>query len=785
MPAFKAPSISVPTSTEPARVGGGPSESRGRLSYPRLRGSITRGGTHLLCWNRSGDALAACKILPRRALLCSIASICTIAISVNFAAAAERRVENPALIVAVDADRGTYTIEAAGKRTVILKAVAAAEVDHRWVRSAEYPQHELTESVFEDVLGRGHQLALISSGRIDAPDLILTVRLYESRPAGEIQLVLANHTGKTLQIQRLRSLQAVGDAILDLGATPAADRVLSDSFSEDWPPLQIYALGGAPQGRHRAVGSQLIYNRSSGQGVLFGALTAERLLTILHLNTRTTPVGPAISEFTIDSAGTTEIQATDPESGMLEGPPGNLIELTLPVVNEGTLQAERLMFSAGPDYHAQLEAYGDLIHDLHRSPIPKANMLGWWSWTAFYTQITEDAALSNATWLTQHLKSAGYDWFHFDLGYSHARGDYTVPNLEQFPHGMQPLVKRLTASGLQVGVWTAPFEVAEGSSVYRRHRDWLLHNAKGEPIQITTAEEHPGERVFVLDTTHPAAQRFLRETYRTLARSWGVRYIKLDFMDNTAIEAYYHRSNTTALEAQRIGLQIIREAVGDDVLLDKDGSPMLSPVGFVNDGRISQDTGHTFARSREAAPAIAARYYMHRKFFWNDPDAFTVSRQLLEERTIEAPLTLDEAEVSIVLSVVSGGLFEIGDDLLKLAQDPDRVALVTNPELLRIAKLGHAATPVDLLTYSPEDLQPSLFRLRDSLRESTIAVFNWTDRPRTRRLSLQEFGLAGGKPRKLKDALHPARPLKAAGDTLELELPAHSVRLIRVVDLSA
>src|SRR5258708_31244822 len=100
-------------------------------------------------------------------------------------------------------------------------------------------------------------------------------------------------------------------------------------------------------------------------------------------------------------------------------------------------------------------------------------------------------------------------------------------------------------------------------------------------------------------------------------------------MDNTAIEGYYFRPHTTALEAQRIGLQVIREAVGDDVLLDKDGSPMLNPVGLVDDGRVSQDTGHSFLRSKEPAPGITARYYMHRKFFINDPNSFTVSRQLL------------------------------------------------------------------------------------------------------------------------------------------------------------
>ena len=38
----------------------------------------------------------------------------------------------------------------------------------------------------------------------------------------------------------------------------------------------------------------------------------------------------------------------------------------------------------------------------------------------------------------------------------------------------------------------------------------------------------------------------------------GSAVLQIDFMDTTAIEGYRYRPNTTALEAQRIGLQIIR-----------------------------------------------------------------------------------------------------------------------------------------------------------------------------------------------------------------------------------
>ena len=449
------------------------------------------------------------------------------------------------------------------------------------------------------------------------------------------------------------------------------------------------------------------------------------------------------------------------------------------------MTSERVMFAAGSDYHSQLDNYGAVIRELHHSRVAADNLLGWWSWTAFYTKITQGTALTNAQWLAEHLKMLGYDYFHFDLGYGYSRGEYATPNASQFPRGMWDLTHRICRLGLKVGVWTAPFEVGERAWIYEHHKDWLVHNAHGDPISIGNAEEVEGERLFVLDVTHPDAQEYLRQTYRTLVREWGARYIKLDFMDNTAIEAYYHRPNTTALEAQRIGLEIIRQAVGEDVLLDKDGSPMLNPVGLVDEGRISQDTGHAFLRSKEAEPGIAARYYMHRNFFIADPDAFTVSRQLLEERTIQAPLTLNEAQVSIALAAVSGGMFEIGDDLPMLGSDPERLALVKNPDLLAMAKLGRAALPLDLLTYTDKDEQPSVFLLREDQRQSMLAVFNWTEQPGSHTFTLSDLKLPAGHSYKLFDSLAQDQPLAMDHETLRLEhQPAHSVKLIKIIDTS-
>lgn len=702
-----------------------------------------------------------------------------------FAHSSDLELKNETLLVTISSADGSYAISQSGANSPVLRAVAGVQVNHHWIRSDQYPKHAIASADFEDTLGRGRQATVTSSGLPDQPDLTYTLRVYESRPFGEIQVQVQNPSGRSIAVQSIRSVEAVGNEILDLHASPSSDRVLSDSFSEDWPPLQIYDLGKVPKNStHRAVGSQLIYNRQSKESVFFGALTADRLLTILHLKTQPGSAGPSIAGFTVDSTGTTEIQATEEDSGMRGAPKENLIELNLPLPPGGNVSAERLMFAAGSDYHAQLENYGAAIKQLHHSRIPEENMLGWWSWTAFYMKITEGNTFTNALWQAQHLLDLGYNYFHFDFGYGYARGDYATPNASKFPRGMRPLTQRIAQLGLNIGIWTAPFEVGQRSSIYEHHKDWLVHNAQGKPIQITTDEEVRNEGVFVLDTTHPAAQEFLRQTYHTLVREWGVKYIKLDFMDNTAIEGYYFRPNTTALEALRIGLQVIREAVGNDVLLDKDGSPMLTPVGLLDDGRVSTDTGHTFERSKQAAPGIAARYYMHRNFFINDPDAFTVSRQLIEERKIPAPLTLDEAQVSIALSAVSGGMFEIGDDLPTLGSDADRVALVRNPELLQMAQLGRVSIPLDLLSYSPEDELPSMFLLREDARLWVLAAFNWTEKSRSRRVSFSELGLLPSRSFGLKDIFEPKTAVLSEADSIILDQPAHSVKLIEIVDTS-
>ena len=682
--------------------------------------------------------------------------------------------------LSVNAKDGMYQLALRGGQPIFTSR-AAAEIDHEWLRSTDYPRHVVSESRFTDDLGAGRTITVTNSGLQGKPDLILVMQLYDQTSYATVQVTVQNTTGKMLTLQAFRDLELVGDPLLNLGAHASADRILSDSYSEDRPDLRLYDLGKAPGGMHRGVGSQLIYNRESKQSLFIGALTADRLLTYLHLQTAPEGATTKIASYSVDLAGTTEIQK---EFDLKNDPAENQLEPNLPIEPGGKLDSERLMLEAGPDYHNQLLVYGDMIRKLHHARVSGPTPIGWWSWTAYYAAINEGETLANADWQAAHLKALGYKFFQVDEGYQYARGEYVTANATQFPNGMRAVGYHVTGDGLTFGVWTAPFQVTSRAWVYEQHQDWLVHNAKGEPIYTQQLWRQQSDLIYVLDTTNPGAQEYLRETYRTLVREWGVRFIKLDFMDSSAIEGFMYRPNTTALEALRIGLQIIRDAVGDDVILDKDGSPMLTPVGLVDTGRISADTAHSFEGTRLPRRELPLASTCTAIFFWMIRTPSTPRRSLSANTHARLPRILYPPRRPRLLSPrFPAACTRLATTCCVMGSQKDRLRLVENEDLLNMAKLGRASTPLDLMTYEPEDEQPSIFFLRESPHQAILVLFNWTKSPRSHTLKLVDLGLPSDHSFTASDVLNQSAPVPLLEGALRIENQAvESVRVIKIID---
>jgi hypothetical protein len=131
-------------------------------------------------------------------------------------------------------------------------------------------------------------------------------------------------------------------------------------------------------------------------------------------------------------------------------------------------------------------------------------------------------------------------------------------------------------------------------------------------------------------------------------------------------------------------------------------------------------------------------------------------------------------------------MYEIGEDMLILVSEKDRLALVENIDLLNMAKIGRASTPLDLMTYEPEDEQPSIFFLQESPHQAILTVFNWTKASRSHVLKLADLGLPVEHTFAALDVLNQNAPVTLVGGTVRIEnqLP-ESVRVIKLVDGNA
>jgi hypothetical protein len=675
---------------------------------------------------------------------------------------------------------GSYSVSTPGSPSPILTAGVAAMVNRHWLRSEEYPHHAVKRLQVTGYLGAASEWQVTSSGIPNEPELVYVLRAYRGRPFADLQVMVRNSTGAQITVQDIRVIDASNGAVVALGASPAEDRVLSGSFSEDLPQMGIYNLGDVSDHVHLGVGSQLIYNRESHENLFVAALTSKRFLTVLKLHVSGDGSATAIACYDVDSTGTTGIEN---QYSLQKDPQEDRVELSLPVAPGGSLASEQMLIGAGRHYHHELETYGTMIRKIHHARVSGPALMGWWSWTAFYFGLNHGTALTNAEWLSEHFKKYGYKYFHIDEGYDYARGEYVTPNATLFPDGIYPLEYKVRGLGLVPGVWTAPFEVSNRSWVYEHHRDWLVKNAAGKPIPIGHVVDGKDD-LYVLDTTNPGAQHYLRETYHKLVHDWDMHYIKLDFMAASAIEGYHYKPDTTAMEAQRIGLKIIRKAVGNDVFLDKDGSAMLNPVGIVDYGRISQDTGHTFGASQQAATGIAARYYMNRNFFVDDPDAFSVSKQVIKDQSWHGgkkPLTYNAAKASIALAAVTGGMLEIGDNLPSLEHSPRRIALIENRNLIDMVKLGKAAIPMDLMSYAPTDQQPSIFFLHESKRQSILTVFNWTKHETSHTIRLSALGLPSDAKFSVTSVFD-GHAVAVRDGEVHISLPMQDVSMLKIVN---
>ena len=245
---------------------------------------------------------------------------------------------------------------------------------------------------------------------------------------------------------------------------------------------------------------------------------------------------------------------------------------------------------------------------------------GWCSWSAYFGAVTEADVVENLE-VAEQLELP-LEIVQVDDGYETCVGDW----LEQRPSfgSLRRLADRIAAVGRRPGIWTAPFLVGERSALAAAHPDWL--------VEDVDAGWNWQQRLRVLDVTHPAAAEHLQQVFRSL-RDWGFAFHKLDFLYAGALDGRRH-ADVSPLEAYRVGLRLVRDAAGPDAILVGCGAPLLPSIGLVDAMRIGPDvlpeSPHEQPDLARVMRATAARAWMNRRLWLNDPDCLVARPEIAE-----------------------------------------------------------------------------------------------------------------------------------------------------------
>jgi alpha-galactosidase len=282
-----------------------------------------------------------------------------------------------------------------------------------------------------------------------------------------------------------------------------------------------------------------------------------------------------------------------------------------------------------PSLDDALAAAGDLLAaQMDARPIRSLGP-GWCSWYGYGHEVTDRAVAANIATIERERLDIGL--IQVDDGYQANIGDWLEPSGRIAD--VAAMARRIRDGGREAGIWTAPFMVGSGSRIAREHPDWLVRGAVG-------AAHHWGQRILLLDVTHPDAAAHLDSVYRAL-RDWGFTYHKLDFLYAGAM-AGGRLGDIDPVTAYRTGLQIIRAALGEDATIVGCGAPLLPSIGLVDAMRVSPDTDHRLdppdgdisqPSMRGALCAGRARAWMHGRLWVNDPDCIIASPEADDRET--------------------------------------------------------------------------------------------------------------------------------------------------------
>lgn len=424
--------------------------------------------------------------------------------------------------------------------------------------------------------------------------------------------------------------------------------------------------------------------------------------------------------------------------------------------------------------------------------------MGWNSWDSYGTTVTEAEVLANARFMATHMAHAGWDTLVVDIQWYEpaARAGGYVPGaaLCLDADGVQAPAPGRFPSALDGRGFTSLAE-----QVHELGLRFGLHLMRGIPRQAVAADlPVPGTLYrtsqiavvtdtcpwntdnYGLDLTHPGALAWLDLQIDRIV-GWGVDFLKVDDM-----LAPYHADAVEAL-ASAVARASARH--GREVVISLSPGTHLSLAHLehlrehADMWRVSDDL---WDRWDDVADQLGrmARWAPHqRPGAWADADMLPLGRigvraERGEQR--DSLLTPAERRTLLTLWCLARSPLFVGGDLP--TSDAATIADLTHPGLLEIHRHSTGGAELfregDLVAWGADGVGASA-------GTRWVALFSTADAPARVAIPASALGLdvAGTALLDIWDgqtiALDPPSPASGRSALLDLEVPAHGVRLLK------
>ncbi len=336
------------------------------------------------------------------------------------------------------------------------------------------------------------------------------------------------------------------------------------------------------------------------------------------------------------------------------------------------------VFIPAASHNKALDAYTDIVGNLAgvtRMPDAPPPAVGC-TWHYYGSLIDEKTVLDNLA--AKQSRNIPLDVYMVDDFWEPFYGDWYAVD-EIFPHGMRFIADRIREAGMRPGIWTAPFAVSPKSAMAKQHEDMLFKTKDGKIADFF------GD--YLIDPTAPGALRWIEELYQRLHNDYGFEYFKLDKLDFPhnlwrMQEPVCYDRTVTLVEAYRMFIAKIREAVGKDSYICICGGHYGASIGYCDTQRCSSDTYGKWGYERNGKFVPQQEFRLkqtlgrlhYRRLWQTNADGMEIRQQENSSDPKDFGLSVglmtnDEARLMTIVHYITGGIIMCGESLVNIGDD--------------------------------------------------------------------------------------------------------------------